>query len=255
MPSPTPKPRRVQDRFALLARDIDADQPLDFAIWKFDLAARRRRIARHDDARGLAAAKVKNEAGREVAARQAEIGVDAALEPVTRIGDDTKLAAGVGDIGWVPERALDQHVAGGLVAAGMLAAHDTGNRFDPFCVSDHDHALVKRVGLAVERHQALALTGAPHGQVARDFGEVKDVQRPAAIEGDVIGDVDERADRPEADRPKTLLHPDRGRPIGYAAHEPQGESGAEIGVTRGELEIDAGRAVEDALDPFRRRSS
>ena len=81
----------------------------------------------------------------EIAAGHAEFGIDAALESIARVGHDPELAAGLGDIRRVPQRALDQNVARRLVAAGMLAAHDSGDRFDAVGVGDDDHALVERV--------------------------------------------------------------------------------------------------------------
>ena len=124
--------------------------------------------------------------------------------------------------------------------------------FDALRVGDDDHALVEGVGLAVERQHALAVTGAPHLEVALDLGEVEYVQRPAAVESDVIGDVDQRADRPEPDRPETLLHPFRRRTVANAAHEAQRKGGTKPRVGWREIETDAGRAVEAAVDRFRR---
>ena len=150
-----------QDRVAFLARDVDANQALHLAVGEVDPTPRRRRVARDDHARRLAAADLDDELRRQVAAGDAKIGIDAALESIARVGDDAELAAGLGDIRGVPQRALDQHVACGLVAAGMLAAHDSGDQFDPVRVGDDDHALVERVSLAVEREHILA--GAARG--------------------------------------------------------------------------------------------
>ena len=156
------------------------------------------------------------------------------------------------DIGRIPERALDENVARRLVAAGMLAAHDSGDRLDAILVGDDDHAVVERISLAVERQHAFARAGAPHVEVARDLGEVEHMQRAAAVEGDVIGDVDERADRPQADRPQPLLHPLGRRAVGHAADEPQGEGRAEMPVLGREIETHAGRAIERAFIGFGR---
>ena len=68
--------------------------------------------------------------GRELEARHAEGGVDAALEAVAGVGVDAEPAAGLGDVERVPERGFDEHVGGVLVAAGMLAAHDAGDGFN-----------------------------------------------------------------------------------------------------------------------------
>ena len=157
------------------------------------------------------------------------------------------------DVCRVPERAFDQNVARRRVAAGMLAAHDASDRLDAVLVGDNDHALVERVRLAVEGEHALARAGAAHGEIALDLGEVEYVQRAAAVEGDVVGDVDERADRPQANRAEPLLHPFGRRAVGHAAHETQGERRAEMLVGGGEIEMDPGRAVEGAGNRFRRR--
>ncbi len=54
------------------------------------------------DGRWCSAADVKDHPGREFEARRHEGGVDPALEAVPRIGVDVQLAAGVGDVDFVP---------------------------------------------------------------------------------------------------------------------------------------------------------
>ena len=100
-----------ENRFALALRDVEADQALDFAVGEFDRARRRGRIAGDDQPRGLAAAEVDHHSRREFGAGYAEVGIDAALEAIARVGDDAELAPGLRDVGGVPQRALDQHVA------------------------------------------------------------------------------------------------------------------------------------------------
>ena len=73
----------------------------------------------------------------------------------------------------------------------------------------------------------LAVMGAAHDEIAGDLGGVEDVQRPAAVEGDVVGDVDQRVDRPQPDRQQPLLQPFRRRPVVDAAHQPEREAAAE----------------------------
>ena len=152
----------LEDRLALALRDVDAEQPLHFAVGEVNRALRLDRIAGDDQPRRLAAAKVDDEMRRQLGAGDAEIGIDAALEAIARIGDDAELASGLGDVGRVPQRALDQHVAGVLVAARMLAAHHAGDQLDAVVVGDDHHGLVERVGLAVERQHAFAGARAAH---------------------------------------------------------------------------------------------
>ena len=79
------------------------------------------------------------------------------------------------------------------------------------------------------------------------------MQGTSAVESDVIGDVDERADRPQANRSEPLLHPFRRGAVGHAADEPECEGRAEMLVLGREIETDAGRAIERAFIRFRRR--
>ena len=131
-----------------------------------------------------------------------------------------------------------------------FAAHDSGDQLDAILVGDGDHAVVERISLAVEREHGFARAGAPHVKVARDLGEVEHMQRAAAVEGDVIRDVDERADRPQANRPQPLLHPFRRGAVGHAADKTQGEGRAEMLVLGREIEAHARRAIERAFIRF-----
>ena len=88
---------------------------------------------------------------RQLQAGDHEIRIDAALEAVARVGIDAELAPGLRDVELVPQRRLDQHVGGGLRAAGGLAAHDAGQRLDGLFIGDDADRFVERVGLAIER--------------------------------------------------------------------------------------------------------
>ncbi len=141
---------------------------------------------------------------------------------------------------------FDQHVGGVLVAARRLAAHDAGEQFRTGLVGDHAHGVVEGVGLAVERQQLLARLGAPHHEIALHLGGVEHVQRPAAVVGDEVGDVDQRIDGPQPDRGEALLQPGRRRAVLHAAHQPQRKAAAERG--RGaEVELDRARAGAGAF--------
>ena len=108
-----------------------------------------------------------------------------------------------------------------------LAAHDAGERLHPVAVGDDADRRVERIGFAVERQQRFALAGAAHHQIAKNLGGVEDVQRPAAVEGDVVGDVHQGVDRPQADRGQPAAQPFRARGVAHAAHQPQREAPAQ----------------------------
>ena len=154
-----------------------------------------------------------------------------------------------GDVDLVPQRRFDQHVGGLLRAAGGLAAHDAGQRFDAVIVGDHADIAVERVGAAVERQQGLAVARAAHGEIALHFRGVEHMQRPGAVVGHEVGDIDQRVDRPQADRGQALLQPFRRRAVLDAAHQPQREARTQRGV----LDRHLHRAGEFALDLLDRR--
>ena len=205
------------------------------------------RLAGDDDFRRLAAAQFEHQLGRELEARQHEGRIDAALEAIARIGIDAELAAGLRDVDRVPQRGFDQHVGRRFRTAGMLAAHDAGERFDAVVVGDHAHRVVERVGLAVEREQRFAFLGAAHDEIALHLLGVEHMQRTAAVEGHEVGDVDQRIDRAQADGREPLLQPLRRRAVLDAAHQAQREARAQR-RRRAEVELtDTGQGICPAI--------
>src|SRR5262249_24996165 len=162
----------------------------------------------------------------ELEPRHQERRIDAALEAIARVRIDTELAAGLRDVERLPERRFDQHVGGRLRAAGRLAAHDAGKRFRPDFVGDDAHGFVERVSLAVERGERFVPPGAAPGEIAADFRSVEHMQRPTAIEGDEVRDIDQGIDRAQPDRGQAPLQPVGRRPVLYPAHEAQRKAAA-----------------------------
>ncbi len=71
-------------------------------------------------------------------------------------------------------------------------------------------------------------------QSPRELVGIEDVQRPAEIEGQVVGDVDQRRDRPQTHRDQPLLQPLRARPVAHAADQPADEvrAGAAVSASK-----------------------
>ncbi len=69
------------------------------------------------------------------------------------------------------------------------------------------------------------------------------MQRPSAVEGDEVGDVDQRVDRPQADGREPLLQPVRRGAVLDAFHQAQAEGGAQFRRFNRDLD----RAGERAL--------
>ena len=139
-----------------------------------------------------------------------ECRIDAALEAEARIGLDAQRAAGARRALRIEIGRLDEHVGGLVGAAGVLAAHDAAKAEHARIVGDDAHLLVDLVGLAVEREEVLARLAEPRADRARELVGVIDVQRPAAVVGDVVGDIDQRVDRAQADRLQPRAAASRG---------------------------------------------
>ena len=232
--------------FALIERH--ARQALHFAERKVDDAIDVGDRARDNRARGLAAAEFQDHSRREVEAGHAKGRIDAAFKAVSRVGDDAELAARAGDVQGIPQRAFDQHVGGVLVAAGALAAHDAGDGFDAVVVANDHVFRAEPIGLAVEREDVLAVVRAAHDKIAFHLARVEHMQRAAAVEGQVVGDIHKRVDRAQADALKAFAHPVGRRAVLDAAHEAQRESRRETPVFGAEVEGDADRAIERAFN-------
>ncbi len=92
----------------------------------------------------------------------------------------------------VPIGAFKEDVDGLGRDTRFLTAHYARNRFRRAVVRDHHHALVKDIGLLVQRQQLLAALGPMHAQIALHLVGIKDVQGPVPVEGEKVGDVHQR---------------------------------------------------------------
>ena len=110
----------------------------------------------------------------------------------------------------------------------MFPTHDTRNRFNAVVITDHNNRGVGLIGLAIERENLIAVFCMTHNEIAFDFFGIKHMQRPTAIECDVICNINERVDGTQTNRFQTTLHPFRARAIFYAAHKTQREGGCQM---------------------------
>ena len=97
------------------------------------------------------------------------------------------------------------------VDAGALTAHDPAKADGAAGVGDHGHAVGQNIGLAVQRQQLLARPRRAQHDIALQLARVEHVQRPAEVEGQIVGDVDQGRDRPQADGLQPVLQPGRAR--------------------------------------------
>lgn len=88
-----------------------------------------------------------------------------------------------------------------------LSAHDAAEAERPAIVGDHAHGAVDGVFLAVECEEFLAGFSEAGVDCSLELMRVIDVQRTAAIERNVIRNVDKGVDRAQADGLQTVLQP------------------------------------------------
>src|ERR1051326_3975335 len=95
----------------------------------------------------------------------------------------------------------------------MLAAHYPADTVQLAGVGDHRHGGIETIAAAIEGQDLLALARHAHGEIARELLRIEHMQRPAQIEGYIIGDIDQRRDRPEANGGQAMLQPARAGPV------------------------------------------
>src|SRR5206468_3198633 len=98
-----------------------------------------------------------------------------------------------------------------------------------------------------QRQQPLAGLGETHDQIAAELAGVKDVQWPVQVEGQEVGDIDQRRDRPETDRLEPVPEPARARAVSKAPYMPteKQRAGSQI------FDMDRDRRAEAAYDRAR----
>ena len=136
------------------------------------------------------------------------------------------------DTGPVPAGAFEDDLAGGVGDLAVLAAHDAGQAARALLIGDDHHArrragAPRRPACAGARRRS---RGARRSSTSRKRCAIERVQRLADFEHDVVGHVDDVADRPHAGEVQTALQPVRRRSNLDAAHDRRGEPRTADGV-------------------------
>ena len=150
------------------------------------------------------------QAHRQLGGRRGDVGVDAPLEPLGRLGRQAVAARRAGHRRRVEVGRLDEHVGRGRAHLGRLAAHDAGDGQRGVAAVDDEQVLgVEGAVDVVEGLQPLPRPRPADADRARQGVEVEGVQRLAEQHHHVVGDVDGQADRTHPDLGQALLHPRR----------------------------------------------
>ena len=155
-------------------------------------------------------------------------GIDAALEPLARVGDDLMAAAGQRDADRIEQRALDEDAR--WWPRRSRSPRRRSRR--PSTARPAASAITQSSGVdgVVACRSARGMSRrAPGRSVStspRQLRRVEHVQRTAEVDGEEIGDVDQRVDRPQADRDQPVLQPLRAGAVSHAADGAAEDPGA-----------------------------
>ena len=98
----------------------------------------------------------------------------------------------------------------------MFAADNAGNAFGGIVIGDHRHLRSERIGLAVKGCNFFAIPRHARPDIALHLVRIEDMQRPAIGKGDVVGDIDQRGNRPQPNGLQPPLQPFRRRAVFHA---------------------------------------
>ena len=159
---------------------------------------------------GRAAAVLDEEVDGQLRGSGGHPGVDAALEALRGLGDESVAAGRASDGRRVEVGGFDEHLGRRVVHLGGRATHHAGDGERPFTrVGDQQVLGTQRAFDIVERRQGFARPGATHHDGAVELGEVVGVQRLPDGEHDVVRHVDCQADRAHPHLGEAPLHPRR----------------------------------------------
>src|SRR3546814_14548830 len=92
-------------------------------------------------------------------------------------------------------------------------------------------------------------------QVALHLAGIEDVQRPAEVEGHVVGDVDQRRDGAQADGAQAVLQPGRAGTVPHAAKAAPGHVGAGVLAVGGQVTAPGNAALAVAAQRTKGRAA
>ena len=198
--------RQAQHAFKALAAQVDRP-------WLWQVLGQLRGNHRPRRAAGV----VEDQPGGELDRLRRQLRIDPALEAVRGIGMQAQPARAPDDRGRREMCRLQEHVAGRIGHAGVVAAHHPGQRHRAPGIGDHQEVRIQRHVAPVEKGQRLATAGMTHAHRALQQVTVERVHRLPQFEHHVLGDVDQEAQRADPAATQPLGHPHRRSRAGFDA--------------------------------------
>ena len=169
-----------------------------------------RRVAARDLHRPrLAPRDLEQQRGRAFERRHRQARIDAALEALRGVGEQSQPARAARNRVGREMRGLEQHRRRGIRNRGAAAAHDGAQPHHAARVRDHHVIRIERVLLVVEQDRALAGPGISHRDAAGETLEIVRMQRLAQFGHHIIGDIDDGGNAVDADVAQPLAQPRR----------------------------------------------
>ncbi len=225
--------------------NLDAEQTIETCIAQ--LHARRLRhmrcVDRIDQRPRLAADYFEQQLGSPLHRNRWQLRVDAALKAVRSVGVHAERPRLAGELDRGEVRGFEKNVARVILHRTVQPAHDSGQRDRAGVVRNQQRAGRALHFALIEQRELLARLGQAHADSTLQLVIIEAMHRLAEFHHDIVGDVDDRADRPQAAAAQLFLHPQRGLGRGIdAADDPTDVARA---LRRG-IEFD-GEGFVDAL--------
>ena len=193
------------------------------------------------------ASPLGHETGGPVRADPGEAGLQALLEAQAGIGTQGVAERRLADVHRVEDRRFDDDLRRPLRDLRPGATHDARDRDGPDPIGDDQGLGIKHALDMVERLEAFTGARSPNDDPAFVHARrIECVDRLAELHHDVVGGVDDVADRPLARGQQAHLDPVRRRPDPDAAHPAADEARTELGIE--DLDLQALRGMTARLD-------
>ena len=228
----------VEDRGAPVGSDVDAGHGAHPAGAQDDPLAYRDITAQVDRIRCLCRARELDEHARCGAVRdRRQRGVDALLEAVRGLGADAEPSCRAEDRSALERGRLEHDLSDRVRDLGVGASHHAGDARRAAGMRDHERLRIEHATLVVERRQRLARACAPRDQgVPGEAFAIVRVQRLAEVVRDVVRDIDDVGDRPDAHTVQPCLQPEGRRRNRDTGQDAGREARAQVRVVDRDLD-------------------
>ena len=151
------------------------------------------------DVAGLTAAQIKDHLASQIQPRQSERRINTAFKAIARVRIYLKRPACCGNGNGIPKGGFNENIRGVRTAPRRHSPHDARQRFHAGIIGNRHLARAQGIGFAIKRRKLFPASGCMNAQRALDFGDIKHMQRAVQTKGEIVGDINKRRNRAQAD--------------------------------------------------------